>query len=188
MSLSSVHKKRYTKSYFIEEIQRYYQRYQRIPCAREFRWKASAIKEFGTWNHLLIQAGLNPKNKQRTKKYTRSDLIEKVQLFEQVHKKSPRAVDVPWRTTAMNEFGSWNNLLMEAGLERRKPGPTKQYNETFFIEAVQLFEKTHGEPPTAKQFRWSSTAIRRFGTWNRLIEQAGFTPRESKAQEIKGDV
>ncbi|WP_438763588.1 homing endonuclease associated repeat-containing protein [Enterococcus sp. AZ194] len=48
------------------------------------------------------------------------------------------------------------------------------------MEAVQLFEKTHGEPPTAKQFRWSSTAIRQFGIWDQLIETAGFALRESK--------
>ncbi|MGM0123635.1 hypothetical protein IGI37_001007 [Enterococcus sp. AZ194] len=43
-----------------------------------------------------------------------------------------------------------------------------------------MFEKTHGEPPTAKQFRWSSTAIRQFGIWDQLIETAGFALRESK--------
>lgn len=63
-------------------------------------------------------------------------------------------------------------------------GRKATWTQQAILTAVHVWEKKHGDPPRANQWSAatpehpaSSTALRMFGSWNRMIAAAGFKPR-----------
>lgn len=54
-------KSKYTKDYFIQEIQTYYAQHQEIPTSNQYEWSGTAIQRFGSWNTLIRSAGYTPR-------------------------------------------------------------------------------------------------------------------------------
>ena len=47
------------------------------------------------------------------------------------------------------------------------------YTNQFFISEVRKAYYATGQRPQMRQFSWSTTAHRRFGSWNKLLKRAG---------------
>jgi len=81
--------------------------------------------------------------------------------------------------TYLDRFGSWTNAIEQAGFEPRTQGSS--------ITDEQLLTEIHrlangDTPPTCEQINRDGkygygTYHRRFGSWNAVVEQAGFEPR-----------
>lgn len=61
---------------------------------------------------------------------------------------------------------------------------TKAYTNKFFISEVQKAYLATGQRPQMRQFSWSTTAHRRFGSWNELLKRAGVV-RELTPSEVE---
>ena len=48
----------------------------------------------------------------------------------------------------------------------------KKYTDVFFILEVQKFYQKHRRIPKVRDFRWGSTALRRFGSWSTFLKEA----------------
>jgi hypothetical protein len=82
--------------------------------------------EFGTWNNALIAAGIGIRQKEKL--YSREQLIVDLQQCSITLGRTPKLWDLTYNPvyasfkTYINEFGSWNNVLIEAGLKINKEG------------------------------------------------------------------
>ena len=155
--------------------------------------------------NLVTEEEIVKPHSNRTKKYTRSRLIEILQKWEKDNGKIPEEKDftnkgLPYYTTYVNEFGTWNKVLEAAGFETRGPNGRIGYNKYTrkqLIEILQKWEKDNGKIPTEKDFRDNPkypsfmTYINEFSSWNSALIIAGFKPdneasrsREAELQTI----
>lgn len=155
--------------------------------------------------NLVIEEEIVKPYSNRTKKYTRSRLIETLQKWEKDNGKIPEEKDftnkgLPYYTTYVNEFGTWNKALEAAGFETRGPNGRIGYNKYTrkqLIETLQKWEKDNCKIPTEKDFRDNPkypsfmTYINEFSSWNSALIIAGFKPdneasrsREAELQTI----
>ena len=154
---------------------------------------------FGSWNKGLAAAGFAPHRRD----WSREEIVAALQEFAQRHGKTPRPGDWtrmsspgepahPSRQTVVNQFGDWNAALEAAGLEplpmgRRGVRREAAWTAAEIIEEIRAFAEREGEPPKSSDWRllprsgpprptaWVVEQC--FGTWNKGIEAAGFTPR-----------
>ena len=68
-------------------------------------------------------------------------------------------------------FGSWNNALKLANLSTRKRGGEKKLSDQEMLEKVKLYYLTSGKIPKHSEF--PSTYSIRFGSWNKVLTNAG---------------
>lgn len=139
----------------------------------------------------------------RTKKYSRQQMIEKLQELEKEKGKIPEEKDLvnnpkyPSFGTYINEFVTWNNALIEAGFEPNKRGYDAYHTKETCIKDIQQWTNKHnGIPPISTDFNDNpkypsrSTIQKLFGTWNNAIIAAGFKPNklETTAKGRKGEI
>ncbi len=111
-------------------------------------------REFGTWNNALIEAGLETNDK----KYSRKQLIEKMQQFSNENNRPPKMDDFvnnpkyPGYDTYLREFGGWNNAKIMAGFETNDNTARSRQAE---IQTIQEF-KTEGAIDLSGQNRNST--------------------------------
>ncbi len=121
MNLNKINKKRkYTSDFLLKKLVEYYNLHNRIPKTYDFD-KSPNLPDsttyrnrFGKWNNALEKAGLNIGRKHP---YSKQDLIKILQDFYEKNRRSPSCRDIPSVTPFVNIFGSWNNALIESGLE-----------------------------------------------------------------------
>ena len=139
--------KKYSKNQLIEILQQWANKNGRIPTEKDFYKNLDLPnfktyrREFGTWNNALIVAGIGIRQREREKKYSRDQLIEILQQWEKDNNKIPKEKDFtnnpnfPYYTTYINEFGTWNNALINAGIGIRQK--EKKYSRDQLIEILQ---------------------------------------------------
>lgn len=110
--------------------------------------------------------------------YTNDALLKEAKAYYTHYQVVPTVRSVPWGALAVRRFGNWTTFLKEAELPVEYLTRTSRYSKAFFIQEVQQFYRRHHEIPTSNEFSWSGTAIQRFGSWNTLIREAGYTPRK----------
>lgn len=119
-------------------------------------------------------------------------------------RESPRS-EIPDTTTYIKHFGSWQNALMAAGFVLPEKLPTPHCSDCGAVvpnrnsarcnkcwlkkkmrsdeELLNALRDDPGQPPTCTGYKTPGpglsvgTITRRFGTWNRALELAGYSPR-----------
>lgn len=93
----------------------------------------------------------------------------------------------PAQSTVWKMFGSWNEMLAEAGFRPRPNNWQKalKFSREQIIHEILEFKFSHGRLPTYREFsapdpnrrRPSSRTIERvFGSWNGALVAAGYDP------------
>ncbi len=153
-----------SREQLIGKLYEWIKKYGRIPQARDFvnnpNYPSFAIyqKEFGSWNNALIETGIGIRKKD--KKYSIEQLINILQEWLKENGRIPQLRDFvnnpnyPSFAIYQKEFGSWNNALIEAGIEINEDLPTVRgrYGE---IQTISEF-KTKGAIDLSGQNRNST--------------------------------
>lgn len=129
--------------------------------------------------------------------YTERELIEKMQRWAEEHRRPPRKTDFtnnpkyPSFATYQRVFGSWNNALIESGLE---VGVIKGNTRQVMIEKMKQFEKENGRPPVAADFRNNpkypslGAYLNEFDIWNNAKIAAGYEPNDESTRSRLGEL
>jgi Homing endonuclease associated repeat len=120
--------------------------------------------------------------------WTRERIIAAIQRWHREYGYPPKNTDWQPRSTSWHPtismvravFGSWNAALVAAGF----PPRYRRWSRAEIKQAIFEWVYTHGRPPTANDWRTAdptrpseSTVRNAFGSWNRGIAAAGYTPR-----------
>lgn len=99
----------------------------RTPSRRDFQMKhkgrfmGTIYATFGSWRNAVKKAGYKPVSQVKKEKYSDERLLEYMQEFYDIHKRSPRSSDfrrglLPDTKVYIKRFGSLNNARIEAGV------------------------------------------------------------------------
>lgn len=142
---------------------------------------------FGTWAQALVYAGITPL-KTEHKIYSKSEMIANVKTLFNKRGQKPLSKEVymesrtePSLSLLLNEFGSWEGVLRESGIELH-PNTSNYYTNNVFHK--EIFESIHAfyrETGTTKERLYkeqrrspSATSIRRtFGSWEAALDKSG---------------
>jgi hypothetical protein len=108
-------------------------------------------------------------------------LLDRLQEFADELGRTPTSTEMDrdgphTARTYQKHFGSWNEALDEADLTRNRD---RGESDQKMLDALRNLASELGETPTAEAMdvagRYSASAyIRRFGSWNAALSQAGF--------------
>ncbi|MBC2369978.1 hypothetical protein HBP99_15220 [Listeria booriae] len=176
-----------TNEQIISELQELYQKLGRTPTRREYISNNVASKRFGSWNASLKAAGLEVVRKGKSgNKFTKEELLELVLKARKELGRVPLAKPehFPYYRQAIVKFGTWNNFIIEAGLQPN-PNAEIKYTGDYLIEEVQQLAKRLGHTPTTKEFPHYALAYNRFGNWETFLKKSGLTPAPRKNGKSK---
>ena len=184
---------KWNKDTIIEAIRLFVKERGRPPKTTDFKNSGGKYpsyrtvqRQFGSWNKAIKAAGFEPNKKP----WTDDEIIEAIQLFVKEHGKVPLMTDFlksdgkyPSHTTVIKQFDSWNKAIEAAGFSPNQKIWTKDTS----IKAIRLFVEEHGRVPVRRDFRKSggkfpsfTTVQKQFGSWNKAIEAAGFSPNQKR--------
>lgn len=99
----------------------------------------------------------------------------------------------PNSKTCQRMFGSWNNMMREAGLTTRSRGRNKrvvQFTRKQIVAVIFEFRFAHGRLPMYEDWihpaegRPTAGQVERaFGSWNSAIVAAGYAPRKPRRSD-----
>ncbi len=141
---------------------------------------------FGSWATAVRAAGLTPLREELP---ARATLVAELQDLRESLGRVPVSGDLDerrWRVwTYFSVFGSWNGALIEAGLH-----PTKTYGipTAALTTELQRVASSLGSTPSIDQMNAAGafhavTYIRRFGSWNMAVREAGLEPNTEALRE-----
>ena len=61
----------------------------------------------------------------------------------------------------------------------------KKYTDAFFIQEAQLFYQEYERVPKVRDFRWGSTALRRFGSWSIFLSAAKLVSTDEEIDDYQ---
>ncbi|HCL4455185.1 TPA: hypothetical protein N2D10_003212 [Clostridium botulinum] len=109
--------KTYTKKDLLNMIKEKTKELGRIPSMTEFSHKHRIVKNFGTWENALIEAGFSKEEiHNRNKKYSDEDLLNIIKTKYLQLGKIPQTKDVKQYYSIIDRFDSWKNALEKADL------------------------------------------------------------------------
>ena len=135
----------------------------------------SVTRKFGSWEKALLAAGIEGKDEKLLK--------EKERIIEQLRQHFLKNPDITQKSfgadknvcsphTVKNKFGSWDKALMEAGIhEVEKPSKSEVIEDLkqHYLKNKNITQESFGKD---KNTCSTSTAIRRFGSWNKALMAA----------------
>ncbi|AUX08299.1 HNH family endonuclease [Halalkaliarchaeum desulfuricum] len=149
---------------------------------------ATYRNRFDSWSNAVAAAGFDP-HKSR-KERSREELISELQRLADSLDRSPSYTDMEDQgnyapETYNNEFGSWNEALDAAGLERRRV--QKQSLDELTTELQRLSDQLERPPRSIDIEEHSDYSVgvfyNRFGSWESALEAAGIDPPQSPPRE-----
>jgi len=154
----------------------------------------SILRRFGSWNNALEFAGV-PVNYKVRPAFSKEELITVLRNFYQENDGITRkgyndSGQLPHSRTIVSYFGSWENALIEAGIELSKDN--KQYTKRDVITSIQSCYDKFKRPISVTDYIDSnfepklSTIRRLFGSWEVASREAGIP--EYFTQYTKGDI
>lgn len=172
-----------TREELIDELHRLAGKLGDTPRVKDIRKKGKYSytpyrNKFGNWNEALRDAGFNPNKISR--EISREALIEELlrladELGESPVKRDMNELGDYSYTAYRNEFGTWNEALLEAGLE---PNLNKIPREDL-LQALEDLAETLERVPRVRDMRhkgrYSPTAYQNeFDRWNDALRAGGF--------------
>lgn len=138
---------------------------------------ATYQRHFGSWNGALEVAGITPSD---IRNHSKEGLLDELQRISEEIGRTPTIEDMnemgmcsirPYIT----KFGSWNAALTSAGVEPNKRG---KVSDEELMDALYQLSEDLDKAPTAHDMNESGDfhagMYRRFGSWNEVLESAGF--------------
>lgn len=148
----------------------------RVPVYRKLKCRNLVDKHFGSWNEMLEEAGLPKKQ--------RNIRLEKEEILKNIHKKAkelgrtPKINEVEGAKSLIRNLGKgWKELLREEELSS---------SEEELLNAVRKIGEKLGRTPTCREVPIANVMTYRYGTWNKVLEAAGFEKREKFKGEGAG--
>lgn len=174
---------KFTKQELIDDIYKFIDINNRAPRPHEMQVKNGFIslhnyyKVFGSWELALKEADVNVQ-----KGYTKQELIDALYKFVNKNERVPTKRDMggeyPSESVYYRTFGSWNNALIEAGLDVNVEYGI-EYSEKEFIDSIHKFIKINNTQPRLNDmlacngYIPAGRYIKYFGTWNNALLKAG---------------
>ena len=184
LSSSIEQKKSIKQKILIEKLIGVYKKLGRLPLISEYHQfdlpdQEAYCRYFGSWKNVLQIANLQPKNRQN---YTDKELIDKLCNLKNILGRSPtimdmnEAKDYPSGRAYYKRFGSWNNALKKANIEKKKIN--KKYSSDFLKNRlVDLGIKLNRTPKRRelKEYGYPCEGqyTLHFGSWNKALQNAG---------------
>lgn len=150
---------------------------------------------FGSWNAAVRAAGFEPNVDAEDGDH--DDLLEEIERLNEETLGTPTVRDMrdhgkytPSRY--FNNFESWNDAIREIGLEPNEQvmDPVDQrIPESDLLEELRDVAGQVGDRPTAEDMLnhgkyTTKPYYNRFGSWNRAVELAGYTPFTGTSEDI----
>lgn len=118
---------------------------------------------------------------------TKLDIITKLQNWKEQHGRAPRFSEWNWEPTAQTirkRFGSWEQALEDAGLEK-PPHKNQKFSDDELLEEIMRVFKEEGKVTVnimeeRDDCPHPMTIIKRFGSFNEAKEQAGINDIDPK--------
>lgn len=181
----SAHQRSLTETEILDAIRTLAEQKGRAPTIAEMNADGACssfpvIKRFGTWNHGIRAAGLEPNVEPNI---SRESLLGEIRSIADSTGATPTLEEFLCNSQISagpiyNRFGSWNAALQAADLS-----PNIQFDIAGdeVLKAIQQLGEELGRAPKAfemdAQGKFSAKiAQRRFGSWNDALRQAGFEP------------
>ena len=145
---------------------------------------AAGMRHFGGWKEAVRQAGFCYEEVRRYRKWTNESIQETIQ------KLYSEGVDLSFRSMMLStyapmvyasiraqHFGSWRNALQAAGLPSEEIYRYRSWDDQVIINEIQKLHQKGTDLSSKKMDDSSNTLIatarRRFGTWEKAIQDAG---------------
>ena len=184
-------KKRFTREYLIEALQKLYERLGRPLIQSDTHEHTDVpghvtyIRRFGSWCEALQTAGipLDPMAWGYDRKTLLAHLRDVVERIGRAPTQSELSkIEGPCADTYVSHFGSWRAALAEIGLE---PYRNKRYvyGREELLDMLRALADDLGHAPITPELMerddlpHPTTFIQRLGGWNKGLEEAGLTPR-----------
>lgn len=198
-NIEKVEPSRITKAEIKEEITRLAKRGKppsavRMDSEGQFSARTCADR-FGSWNTAVRAAGYEPLNE--PDKLSQEELLEEIKRLQNELGRPPSTKDMveSGKYTAsiyFFRFESWNAAVREAGFS---PNEQIMDPEDQQIPASKLLEELHrvadvvgGRPTIENMLEYGNYSAKpymnRFGSWNKAIEHAGFTPFTGTSEDM----
>lgn len=123
--------KKYTDEQLLNYLRRFFEKKGRTPIEEEFVNNpefpsfGTYQNRFGSWNCAIIKAGLDINfGGNKGNKYKDEEMISSLRKFSKEYRRVPTEEDLtdnpdyPSYITYLRHFGTWNNALKKAGLDR----------------------------------------------------------------------
>lgn len=127
--------KHYSKEYLLQVIKDKAKEVCRTPYAKEIPFNNALsiyARYFGSYNDAVKEAGLKPNREHH--KYTKDEIISIIQKTAKKLKRTPTINEIKnvGITIISSKFGSWNNALIEAGLQPKQVRKSKRNKSDVF--------------------------------------------------------
>lgn len=141
---------------------------------------------FGSWPDALAAAGFEP-NKRGPAKIPDDVLIGELQRLADELGTTPTKTDMRYHgefstNVYQDQFGSWNNAIMAAGLPVNSQQPAELSDEALVAELQRLADELGATPKMIDmrdRGKFSPTTYHtRFGSWNAALKSAGLSPNK----------
>ena len=171
-----------SKQDLLEELHRVADELETIPTSEQFnaagRYSVSAYQtQFGSWTAALTAAFDDATA--TTERHSRDALLTELRRIAEEYGSPPRFRDMDAHgqyaaRTYVDRFGSWNDAVVEAGLEPRSSGTL---TDAALLADLQRLRAELGSRPTPQDVRNHGTHAvatyqRRFGSWSDAVTAA----------------
>lgn len=146
----------------------------RPPNYDEFEHADFAVSRYGSWEKFLHTAGLKPAGLDDT--ISNEQLVALVQAKAAELGKVPTIKEFSHSSLAIKRYGKWSCFLQVADLKPRKVPITISDKE--LIDLVLERSAELGKAPARNEFKYGDLAVRRYGSWNTFLLNAGMSPSD----------
>ncbi|WP_436932455.1 homing endonuclease associated repeat-containing protein [Halosimplex halobium] len=119
----------------------------------------------------------------------REDMLDEIQRLAEEVGETPTSTDMNirgeyWASQYQDEFGGWNDALREAGFEPNQP---RKIPTDDLLNEIRRLAKELNRTPTKEQLNdrgkyYGQSYLKRFGSWNEAVRQAGLEPNQQISQ------
>lgn len=186
----------YSDAELIEDIRAVAAEVGEKPTLNDYREHGIAAvttiySHFDSWQNALESAGYEPR--EPDSEVTEEELLTELNRLADELGDRPTATDMNdhgayWVSTYRRAFGSWNKALEAAGIDS-SPSQDRQpvSDEELLKELKRVAENVDGTPDARAMVQYgehsANTYIRRFGSWNDAVTEAGFEPNTEVGTE-----
>ena len=164
-----IEKTEYTDEELLEIIKAKAEKLERMPKLREMSEARSIVSHFGSWRRALEQA---------EQKYTDEELLEIIKVKTKELGRTPKATETPYLSTILKRFGNWDKALEQLGMVR-----ILKHTDEELLDAINAKAKELGRIPSCKEISYLGVIIKRFGSWNNALKQAGLIEKINYTNE-----
>jgi hypothetical protein len=155
----------------------------------------TCYERFGGWNKAVEAAGYDPNAD--PPEADREDLLNEIKRLREELGRTPATRDMQedgkyTATRYFDNFGSWNDAVREAGFEpnnRHSDPDSLRIPESDLLEEIRnVADYVDGRPTAKDMIKYGKYSTKpyynSFGSWNRAIEIAGYTPFTGTSEDI----